>query len=136
MKFKFFSHTADIKFRAYGKNLEEAFSNSVLAVSKILFKGKIKEEKKFSLKVKGRDFESLLYNFLEEILFLIESENFIPSKVVSLKIDKKNFSLSATLLGDSSQNYKIESHIKAVTYNEMSIKKIKDKWTLQVVLDI
>ncbi|MBU2612258.1 MAG: archease [Nanoarchaeota archaeon] len=136
MKFKFLSHTADVKFRAYSDTLEGAFSNSVLAVSKFLFDGKIKEEKKFSVKISGRDFESLLYNFIEEILFLIDSKNFVPSKVANLKIDKKKFSLSATFLGGPAQDYKIESHIKAVTYNEMFVKKIKNKWVLQVVLDI
>ena len=46
-KFEFLEHTADIKFRAFGKTLEEVFENSALAVSSIYSK-----EKKISLKSK------------------------------------------------------------------------------------
>ena len=31
-KYKFLAHTADVKFQAFGENLEEAFFNSVLAL--------------------------------------------------------------------------------------------------------
>lgn len=136
MKFRFFSHTADIKFRAYGKTIEETFSNSVYALVNSVFDKKIKQSKKLKVNVSGKDFESLLYNFLEEIIFLIDSKNFFVSKILKLKIDKKNFKLSAVFSGDFGENYKIQSNIKAITYNEMFVKKIKEKWVSQVVLDI
>ncbi len=136
MKHKFISHTADIKFRAYGRSLEEVFSNSAYALVKFLVSGKIKEVKKKKIKVSGRDLQSLMYNFLEEILFLIDSENFFVSKILKIKIDKRNFALSCEVLGDSGENYNVESHIKAVTYNEMFVRKSRGKWVAQVVLDI
>ncbi len=136
MRFKFFPHTADIKFRAYGKTIEESFSNSAYALINSVFEGKIKESKKFRISASGKDFESLLYNFLEELLFLIDSENFFVSKITKLKIDKKNFRLSAIFSGDFGENYKIQSDIKAITYNEMFVKNKDKKWTTQVVLDV
>ena len=63
MKFKFLSHTADIKFRAFGNSLKEVFENSALALFNAIYSGKIKEEQKFKIKVQGHDLESLLYNF-------------------------------------------------------------------------
>ena len=36
MKFKYFDHTADIMFEAYGKTLEETFCNAGLAMFNIL----------------------------------------------------------------------------------------------------
>lgn len=136
MKFKFFSHTADIKFRSYGNNLDEAFENSVYALIYSVCHEKIKSEKKINIKVKGSDLSNLLYNFLEEILFLIDSKGFLVSKFSKFKLDRKNFTISSELEGDSGKNYEIYSHIKAVTYNEMLIKKIKEKWIIQVVLDV
>ncbi len=135
-KFKFFSHTADLKFRAYGKTPEESFKNSVYALTKSVTDSKIKPKKSLKVKVKGKDFESLLYNFLEEVTFLIDSKNFFISKVKNLKIDKKKFTLSAEFFGDDGKNLKVFSHIKSVTYSEMFVKKIKEKWICQVVLDI
>jgi SHS2 domain-containing protein len=64
-KFIFLEHTADVKFRAFGKNIEEAFSNSALALKEIMTeKTKIKDKIKKKISVKGKDNESLLYNFL------------------------------------------------------------------------
>jgi len=32
MRFKFFKHTADVEFEAYGKTIEEAFENAAIAL--------------------------------------------------------------------------------------------------------
>ena len=136
MKFKFLSHTADIKFRAFGNSLKEVFENSALALFNAIYSGKIKEEQKFKIKVQGHDLESLLYNFLEETLVLIDSKNFLPSKIRILRFNEKNFKIEAEIQGDDAENYQISMHVKAITYNEMFIKKQNNKWIAQVVLDI
>jgi SHS2 domain-containing protein len=135
-KFEFLEHTADIKFRAFGKTLEEVFENSALAMLNIIYKGKVKEEKKLKIKANGKDIESLLYNFLEEFLFLFDSENFLLSDVKNIKINEKNFTAEAEVVGDDVINYKTSVHVKAITYNEMFVKKDKNKYTAQVVVDV
>jgi SHS2 domain-containing protein len=135
MKFKFLEHTADIKFLAFGKNKEEAFENSALALKEVICgKIKIKENKEKKIKVKGKDFESLLYVFLEEILFLLEGKNFIISSIKELKI--KGFNLSAVIVGDETKNYHFSNKVKAVTYSDMIIEHDKGKWKIQAVLDV
>ena len=136
MKFKFVPHTADLKFRSYGKTIEEAFENSAYALMNSICGSKIKEEKRIKVKNSGRDIQSLLYNFLEEILFLIDSRGFLVSKVENLKINKKSFKLMCELVGDSGRNYEVHSSIKAVTYSDMFVKKTKGGWVVQVVLDV
>lgn len=135
-KFKFLQHTADIKFRAFGKSLKEVFENSALALSSAIYNGKTAEKKKFKIKAKGHDLESLLYNFLEEFIVLFDDENFLLSKVKKLKLDGKKFEIEAKVSGDDVANYETSMHIKAITYNEMFIKKIKSIWVSQAVLDI
>lgn len=134
-KFKFLEHTADIKFQAFGENLEEVFENSALALKEtICGKNIIKEKKEKVINAEGKDFESLLYNFLEEILYLIDAENFLIKKVKEIKINK--FKLKAVLTGDEASNYKFTNNVKAITYNEMFVKQQKGKWVVQVVLDV
>jgi len=135
MKFKFFEHTADIKFQSYGKTLEEAFENASLAMFNAMYKGKVKARIKKKIKVKGKDLESLLYNFLEELLFLLDSEGFFLSGV-KVKINKKRLELNAELIGDEAKNYPISLDVKAVTYNEMFVKKKEKGYVFQVVLDV
>ncbi|MFH1503453.1 MAG: archease [Candidatus Diapherotrites archaeon] len=136
MKYRFLEHTADIKFQAYGKNLEEVFENCGLALLKSIYSGKIKEIQKKEIKISGKDTENLLYNFLEEFLFLFDSKKFLVAKIKKLKIDEKKLKIQCTLIGDSSERYEIETSIKAVTYNEMFVKKEKGNWIAQVVLDV
>ena len=135
-KFEFLEHTADIKFRAFGKTLEEVFENSALAIFNILYDKNVKGKKSYKITAKGNDFESLLYNFLEEFLILFDSKNFLPSKIKNLKLNEKDFRIEAEVSGDDAKNYKIGVHIKAITYNEMFVKKNKDKYTAQVVVDV
>jgi len=87
MKYKFLEHTADIKFQAFGKTIEKAFENSAYALQEVMTKKiKIKPVIKKKIEVKGRDKEALLYNFLEEFLFLLDSENFVLSKINKINI--------------------------------------------------
>jgi SHS2 domain-containing protein len=135
MKYKFLEHTADVKFLAFGKDKEEAFENSALALKEVICgKTKIKESRERKIKVEGKDLESLLYVFLEEIIFLLDSDNFIISRIKNLKI--KRFSLEATIVGDKTKGYYFTNKVKAITYNDMVIKNDKGKWTIQAVLDV
>ena len=135
-KFKFLEHTADIKFQSFGGNLEEAFENSALALFNIMYDGEIKKIKMMNVRIKGKDFESLLYNFLEELLFLFENKYFFLSKIKNLKIDPQKFILTAELLGDNSSNYEAHLGVKAITYNDMFVRKEKNKYVCQVVVDV
>ena len=133
MGIRFLPHTADIKFRVYGKRLEDCFENSCLALTKIITRGKINSTKTIKIKIRGKDLENLLYNFLEKILDLFNSKKFLVSKI-KVKIDKEK-TLVAELTGEKLTNQKIEQEIKAITYNEMFVKK-EDKWVCQVVVDV
>jgi len=133
-KFKFLEHTADIKFQAFGRSMEQVFENSALALKETIFEKQIQEKKEKEIKAKGKDFESLLYNFLEEFLYLLDAEDFLLSKIKEIKID--DFKLKAIVVGDKASNYKFTNNVKAITYNDMFVREEKGKWIAQVVLDV
>ena len=139
MPYKFLEHTADVKIEVSEKTLEKAFSTSAMAVKEVIAEQirvapKIKKE----ISIDGDDIESLLYNFLEEFLYLLDAEGFLLSKPPIVKIEKTKgrLHLTAKLIGDSSKNYIFTNDVKAITYNEMSIKEAKDKTTIVFVLDV
>ena len=135
-KFKFLEHTADVKFQAFGKTLEKAFENSALALKETISgKIKVKNKVKKKFEIKGKDNESLLYNFLEEFLFLLDSEDFLFSKINKIKI--KDNKLICKISGDKASSYKFSNDVKAVTYNSMFVRQEKKGgWICQVVLDV
>jgi SHS2 domain-containing protein len=136
-RFKFIEHTADVKFQAFGSTLEEAFKNAALATKQTIAEDiKVVLKIKKTIKVKGQDVKSLLYEFLEEFLYLLDSEDFLLADIENIKIDEKQYILTAELIGDSASNYEFTNEVKAITYNEMFVKKEKNKWIAQAVLDV
>ncbi|MBI5797394.1 archease [Candidatus Woesearchaeota archaeon] len=137
--YEFLPHTADVKFRAYGKSLEEAFQNAALATFAIMTdikKVKAKTKKRVSVKAKSK--ETLLYDFIQELLFFVDTEGFLLHSVEELTIQKKKdgYHLHSVLVGDSGEQYEIVTQIKSATYNDMFIKEEKNAVTIQMVLDI
>jgi SHS2 domain-containing protein len=144
-KFEFYEHTADVKFRAYGKDLNELFSNCALAMTASLIDPKaIKKVETNKIKNHAKDLQRLLYDFLEEFLFLTDTQGFMLSEVTKINIeefeipkkDGTKFTLTAEVIGDNAEKYDFSGDIKSITYHEMFIKKEKGKYTAQVVVDV
>ncbi len=137
MSYQFLEHTADIKFIAEGRTLEESFSESVMALKEsicgeIVVLSQIEKE----LNISGTNLENLLYKFLEEFLILLDSEAFLLSSISSIKINKEDLSLVAIVRGDKAENYHFTSDVKAVTYSQMEIKETDVGFSCSVVLDV
>ncbi len=134
-KFDFLEHTADIKFRAFGASLNDVFDNCALAFSNYVSRGgKINDKVRRTIEAAGNDAEALLYNFLEALIALVDSDGFVVAKT---KVSINGNKLTAVVHGDSTENYEGLDSVKAVTYAEMYVKQKKDKtWEAQVVLDV
>jgi len=139
-KFRFLEHTADAKFQAFGKTIEEAFANAALAVFSIMTDTeKIEQNVDVDFDVKGDDLKSLLVNFLGELLVLLDSDNFLLHTIKDIQIDKKEgkYLLLAAAVGDHySDKYDTSGDVKAITYNDMEIREEPNNCMVQVVVDI
>ncbi len=139
IKYRFLNHTADAKFQAYGNSLEEAFKNAAEATANLMWSTrKVRPRIKRKVNITGKDREQLLVKFLEEILFLLDSDDFMVCSVeeLSIKKEKADYALEAWFLGDKvSDESEIFGSVKAVTYNDMIIKG-NDHYLIQVVVDI
>jgi SHS2 domain-containing protein len=147
-KYKFLEHTADVKFQAFGESLEKVFENSALALKQIIAEDiSVRNKINKKITIEEKDLESLLYNFLEEFLVLIDSENFLLGKIKKIKIlenvknpNEMKYQLIAEVLGDNCKNYIFTNNVKAITYNEMFVKKerlgSKIQWISQIVVDV
>ncbi len=141
MRYKYLPHTADTKFMAYGKTLEEAFANAALAMTNVMVDtSKVKGRTARKITAEGSDLQSLLYNFLEQFLILLDSENFFLAKITKVRISGKGgsgYKLAAEAVGDDAAKYEtIGPQVKAVTYNDMIVEEKKGKCMVQAVLDI
>lgn len=139
-KYEYLPHTADVKFKAYGKTLEEAFTNAAFALYNVMVDtSKVEPVFKKDIAAEGSDLPSLLQQFLEQFIILLDTDNFFLSKLRQIKISSKGgkYSLTALAIGDEAKNYEtIGPQVKAATYNSMIVKKEGKQWIIQVVVDI
>ena len=69
MIFEILEHPADIGFRSVGRTLPELFENSATALLAIRADpDKVEARQEYPLTAEGTDHESLLVNFLSEVL--------------------------------------------------------------------
>ncbi len=139
-KYRFLNHTADAKFQAFGRTLEEAFSNAALATASLMWDvGAVARTVKRRVCVEGRDLEQLLLHFLEEVIYAFETQSFLLASVEEMRIKAGTgggFWLRAVFVGDDEPSkHRLHGEVKAVTYNEMKIEQA-DSVTVQVVVDM
>jgi len=136
-KYEIIDHTADIGAKAYGKNLSEAFENAAKAMFDIITdKSEIESVGQYDIILESDNLESLLVDFLSELLFLHDAKNLVFG-FFKVEIDEKENKINARVFGDkfNLSKHKIGSEIKAVTYHMLEVKKGK-KCSVQILFDI
>ena len=138
-KYEYFDVTADIGFKAYGNNLNEAFENAGLAIFNIISDtSNISSDISKSFEITSEDEVSLLYDYLEELLFCHEVD-FMLFSSFDVEIEKLDgaFNLKATICGEPIdwQKHERKTEIKAITFHMMDVKKI-NHYELQAIVDL
>ncbi len=135
--FRILDHTADVGFECRSKTLEELFANAGRALVHFFVDLEtIKPREEMKIEVTGEDRESLLVNFLSEILFQIDSEARLFSDFeVSIEEGK---SLSAVARGEKwdRSRHLPKLLVKAITYHQLEIIERPDGWYAKVFVDI
>lgn len=133
MEYEILEHMADLKIRAYGKNLSELFSNMLKGMFEAC--GPVISDKtiiKREIKVKSSNLESLLVDFLSEALYLSDVNNETYFEAEFKKLNEKE--LIAEIKGNKIQRQKEE--IKAVTWHDLKIEEVNNQWQATVLFDI
>ncbi|MDO5836920.1 MAG: archease [Methanobacterium sp.] len=139
-KFEFFDVTADVGFRAYGHDINDAFASAALAMFEVMTDTfQVKHTVKREILVESEDEMALLYDWLSELLFLHDYEDLVFSKfAVSIKQkDPETFHLSAEVWGEKFNPaiHEIRDEVKAVTFHLMEINREENRCSLQVIVD-
>jgi SHS2 domain-containing protein len=136
-KFRFIDHTADIGVVVYGKSLTELFQNAAESFFSVVTEPKTIHEvetRTFSLDAPG--LEELLVSWLNEFLFLFETQGLLFSRFEIKNLTKEH--LEATAWGEKyvEGKHPIKRVIKAVTFHQLSVQKQKGMWKTQIIFDL
>ena len=138
MSYKVLDHATDAFIEVTASSLTEAFKvagDSVVDI--ILDNSKIEEKKERNIVVKGKDLNYLLYNWLEDLIYLIITEGFAIKKLDITVEKNEEYTISAQISGEDidikKHGFKVE--IKSPTFHEMDIKQEK-LVTMRFLLDL
>lgn len=140
MKFKIIDHTADIGIRVFGRTLEELFVNAAEGMRELVVSGK--GDSPFSLEglspfnITALDQNQLLVKWLQEILYLIDAKNLVPVNFAISKITENNLSAKVFTTPFDPKVHEARRQIKAVTYHDLQIKKVRGRFEVSVIFDI
>lgn len=131
--------TADVAFEAYGKDLNELFENSCLAVTEIMVDlNDVNPIIRKELKKDNESIEDLLYDLLSEVVTLKDSESLLFRQFI-IRINKEGnkYVMNAAFYGEQISNeMNLKIDIKAITLHEFNIKKEEKLWKAHVIVDI
>lgn len=139
-KFEYLEHTADVKFRAYGSTLEEAFASAAEAMFTAMIDLKsVSLKNDIMIKLEAESLEILLNDWLSELLFQMDANYLVFGKFEVLKLNERDgkFLIEAKASGEQIdlKKHKFHLQVKAVTYHDMTIIKSDNHWEVQVLLD-
>ena len=137
MTFEILEHTADIGFRAFGATEAELFQNAAAALISISYRPEtVTERETRAIAAVGEDRESLMVNWLQELLWLIDGECWLPRRVEVQEITGGR--IAATAYGEprNSECHEFNVIVKAVTYHQLRVGRDAERWVAEVYLDI
>ena len=133
--------TADIAFRAWGKDLQEVFNAAGDATINTMIEDldsiELKETRTFRLEDDQLDL--LLFNFLQELVYYKDSELLLlRSSQIEFEEKDGKYQLSAVVQGETLDRDRHQQRVdvKAVTLHRFQLEKTNDGWTAMVILDI
>jgi len=120
---------------AYGKSLAEAFANAAYGLfSLIVEPNKVKEKESRKVIVQAQDTESLLFNWINELIYIFEVE-----RLLFKSFDITEFtgqSLEATCWGEKydPSRHQLKTGVKSATYHMLKVDGEKNR--VQVIFDV
>ncbi|RLC64860.1 MAG: archease [Chloroflexi bacterium] len=135
--FEIIDHVADVGIVAYGKDAKELFSNAALALFSLITEPESIEEKlQLDLEVSSEDMDSLLVEWLNELIYLFDVERILFSRFDIRSLTRNE--LDATCYGEGidSMKHKIKLGVKAATYHMLKLEQNGDGYKAQIILDI
>lgn len=135
--YRIFSHTADVGLFVRGKTRADLFKSAADGMVSIFSDPeKFNPKKRVRLSVFSEDWESLLVDWLHEILyyFTVKKTGFVKFKINKIS----PFSIRAEGYGEkiNLKKHSVFKEIKAVTRHNLKIRKTKSGYTVKIIFDI
>ena len=135
--YEVFDHTADVGIHAFGRTLPELFIHAAQGMeSLVVAPEQVRESVSREIAVEGHDVVSLLIAWLNELIFLFDTEYLLFR---TFEIDAfTESSLRGRASGEpyDARRHELSSAIKAVTWHEAAVEPTSDGYKARIIFDI
>src|SRR5438067_12132905 len=133
MNFELLDHPADIGFRAHATTLPGLFANSAQAlVYLILDPSRIELYEELQFGADASDYESLIVNWLNEVLYVTDSKRLALGSFEISKLNETQVGCVARGELRDPVKHPAKLVVKAVTYHQLKIAHTSDGWSADV----
>jgi SHS2 domain-containing protein len=135
--FEILEHTADIGFRATASSLPELFESAAIAlVAMAMETENVEPRETHALSADGDSDESLLVNWLNEVLYHIDGRRLAMRSFQVRELSSSRVSGDAVGEPRDPQRHPGKLIVKGVTYHQLKIEQNQAGWFCEVYLDI
>jgi protein archease len=137
MHFELLDHPADIGFRAYGSSKEELFTNCAVALESIIFDPcNVSVAQQWHLDAEGNDQESLLVNWLNEVLYFLDTRRLAFASFAVTFPGAYQIRCIASGELRNPEKHPVRLSVKAVTYHQLRVSRTGETWFAEVYVDV
>jgi protein archease len=130
--YRFVEHTGELEIEIEAPTIEDVFADALAAFVELLRDGAAGGDRMTSeIDLQGDDTPTLLADFLSELVFLAETQGFVPERLIGTKVSRRR--LRATVQGRRGDPSPL---VKAVTYHDLELRRERDGWSARLVLDV
>jgi SHS2 domain-containing protein len=123
-------HTAEIELLVRAATPEQVVREAAAAFGRLVELDSHGAPGQRRVAVEGHDYASMLVGFLEELIYLADTDCFVPDDST---IEFAAGRLNAQLEGRVTE---IQPLVKAATYHELEFRETDGAWQARVVLDV
>jgi len=135
--YEVFEHTADIGLYAYGSTLPELFIHAAEGMESLMVAPEqVRAQVSRDLDVEGHDIVSLLIAWLNELIFLFDTDYLIFRQFEILDFTETHLKGRATGEPYDADRHELSSAIKAVTWHEAAVEPIDGGYKARIIFDI
>lgn len=124
-------HESEVELVIEDEDLGGVMTEALIALGELLSEERGGEAVTHKVSVSAHDLPALLAEWMSELVFLAETDGFIPERVVRMEI--ADHSLDATVAGQRSVPRNL---IKGVTYHRLELERLEGEWRARVILDV
>ena len=139
-RYEFVEHTADVAVMVYGGSLKELFTSAALAMFSVVVCKKANRKgavlKEVAISKTEPELEDLLKAWLDELLFYFSTERLILHRIKSLDVEEACFKAKVLLETFDEDYFQAKDEIKAVTYHELKVELIRNRWQARIIFDV